>query len=701
MITVSINDIKINVKANSTILQACEQADVYIPRFCYHDKLSIAGNCRMCLVEVEKSPKPVVSCAFPVMNNMKIYTNTPLVKKARENVLEFLLLNHPLDCPICDQGGECDLQDQTLVYGSDKSRFYEYKRGVENKNCGPLIKTIMTRCIHCTRCVRFMTEMTNFQNLGTTNRGTHTEIGTYFERFLKTEISGNVVDLCPVGALTSKPYSFVSRPWELKSTNNIDIMDGIGSNIRVDSKDSKILRILPRLNNDINDNWISDKTRFFFDGLQYQRLSSPLFFDKKSFTFVEIKWSSAFNIIKTEFLKIYHKFLYKNVKSKSLIGSKIGIIVGNLIDLETASSIKTFAKKLKINNIINLNNNKNNTDFLENCNFNEVLSNIDKYDTCLLLGTNTRLESSIYNLKILNQVKKNKLKVYYIGPKVSLNYKAKHLGNSLNILMNISEGKHSFCKILKKSSKPLIIYGNNILERKDYNELFFKNILLNLKNTLLSIKILNTDTSDINCLNLNIKPAKNSIFNFNKNNGLNICNNIDVLYLIGVDTLPFTIPEHTFVIYQNSHGNKIAQKADLILPSEAIFEKESTYCNIEGRVQKSYKVINNINAKKDSNIINFLYKFLIKDVYKKSLLPKPFNIKNTFFYSPNLVVLNKLSNTFFNKKNITKFSFLNKVIINSIIKVKFSDFYKTNIITKSSLTMTKCSKTLQKLSNFK
>lgn len=271
-IKIFINDIAVYVKPQTTILQACEKINIYIPRFCYHNQLSVAGNCRMCLVEVEKSPKPVVSCAFPVMNNMKIYTNTPLVKKSKENILEFLLLNHPLDCPICDQGGECDLQDQSLLYGSDKSRFYEYKRGVEDKNCGPLIKTIMTRCIHCTRCVRFINEMTSFKNLGTTNRSSKVEIGTYFERYLNTEVSGNIIDLCPVGALTSKPYAFIARPWELKSTNTIDVMDGVCSNIKVDTRGLNILRILPRLNKNINEDWISDKTRFFFDGLKYQRL---------------------------------------------------------------------------------------------------------------------------------------------------------------------------------------------------------------------------------------------------------------------------------------------------------------------------------------------------------------------------------------------------------------------------------------------
>jgi len=266
---VSINDIKIKVPSNITILQACEYINVYIPRFCYHEKLSIAGNCRMCLVEIENSPKPVVSCSFPIINNMKIYTNTPLVKKARENILEFLLLNHPLDCPICDQGGECDLQDQTVLYGNDNSRFYEYKKSVEDKNCGPVIKTIMTRCIHCTRCVRFVQEFTNLKNLGTINRGFNTEISTYINSLIDSEISGNLVDICPVGALTSKFYTFKARNWELNSINAVDFIDGVGSNINVQLKGNKILRILPINNKNINENWISDKTRFFFDGLNY------------------------------------------------------------------------------------------------------------------------------------------------------------------------------------------------------------------------------------------------------------------------------------------------------------------------------------------------------------------------------------------------------------------------------------------------
>jgi len=283
MLKIYVNNIELFVKPNSTVLEACETVGIEIPRFCYHEALSIAGNCRMCLVEVEKSPKPVVSCAMPVMAGMKIFTNTPLVKKAREGVLEFLLLNHPLDCPICDQGGECDLQDQAMLFGNDRSRFYSFKRSVEDKNVGPLIKTIMTRCIHCTRCVRFAAEIAGVEDLGTTSRGTHTEIGTYIEKVFQSELSGNIVDLCPVGALTSKPYAFTSRPWELKIAESIDVNDAIGSNIRIDFKETEIMRILPRFNQEINSEWISNKTRFSFDGLKHNRLVKPYVSIKTSF----------------------------------------------------------------------------------------------------------------------------------------------------------------------------------------------------------------------------------------------------------------------------------------------------------------------------------------------------------------------------------------------------------------------------------
>jgi len=319
MVWIYIDGHKLDAPRGATILQACSVAGIEIPRFCYHERLSIAGNCRMCLVEVEKSAKPVASCAMPIMENMRILTNTPLVKKAREGVMEFLLVNHPLDCPICDQGGECDLQDQAMVYGSDRGRFQEYKRSVEDKNIGPLVKTIMTRCIHCTRCVRFATEIAGVQDLGTTGRGRDTEIGTYIQKTFNSELSGNVIDLCPVGALTSKPYAFTARSWELKSTESIDVLDSLGSNIRIDVRGSEIMRILPRLHDAVNEEWISDKTRFAYDGLKRQRLDKPLI--KENNCFKDITWETALTHIKD--------------KLRNISGSTIYGQVGALVDVET------------------------------------------------------------------------------------------------------------------------------------------------------------------------------------------------------------------------------------------------------------------------------------------------------------------------------------------------------------------------------
>jgi NADH-quinone oxidoreductase chain G len=702
MINVYINDIEVQVQTNTTILQACEKIDIYIPRFCYHDQLSIAGNCRMCLVEVEKSPKPVVSCAFPVMANMKIYTNSPLVKKARENVLEFLLLNHPLDCPICDQGGECDLQDQTLLYGSDKSRFYDYKRAVEDKNCGPLIKTIMTRCIHCTRCVRFIDEMTSFKNLGTVNRGNKVEIGTYFERIINTEFSGNIIDLCPVGALTSKPYAFNTRPWELKSQNNIDIMDAVGSNIRVDFKDLKILRILPRINKTINDEWISDKTRFFYDGLKYQRLTQPLIINNDKFnTIRKLSWFESFKILNEIF-----KYHITTPKKKT-----IGFILGDLIDLETAASIKYFANKFGIINILNLNTKNQNTDFLSTCNFNENLSTIKLNDICLIIGSNIRNEAAIYNLKLLNQVKNKNLKVYYIGPKIDLTYNYIHLGSNLNTLINIIEGKHKFCQTLKKAKNPLLIYGNDILNRKDFDSFIFKNFLKYLKFNIKDIKILNHDVSNLSLLNLNIKPKKNSLFLLNLKKNKPIHTGIDILYLVGVQSLPDNYDlTNTTLIYQGSHISKIAEKANIILPTQTIFEKDALYCNIEGRVQQSSKVINlSTNFKNSKNLINNKKNIFIPKTdisIFTTLLKKNLNIilkpkKLLFWYSPNLTFINKISKTLFSKYLIEKNEFKYKIILNSNIKLKINNFYKTNMITNSSILMAKCSNLIKKNINFK
>ena len=696
-IKIFINDIAVYVKPQTTILQACEKINIYIPRFCYHNQLSVAGNCRMCLVEVEKSPKPVVSCAFPVMNNMKIYTNTPLVKKSKENILEFLLLNHPLDCPICDQGGECDLQDQSLLYGSDKSRFYEYKRGVEDKNCGPLIKTIMTRCIHCTRCVRFINEMTSFKNLGTTNRSSKVEIGTYFERYLNTEVSGNIIDLCPVGALTSKPYAFIARPWELKSTNTIDVMDGVCSNIKVDTRGLNILRILPRLNKNINEDWISDKTRFFFDGLKYQRLlnvwsKSKLNKNKflKSFflnDLVSLKSTS----------KQFHKFYYP------LPRKKVGILIGKTLDIETAVSIKNFSKFFNIDNIVNVCIKKNTqSDLLENCQFTTSLSSIENTDLCLIIGSNPRLEASSYNLKILSQVKKNNLKVYHIGSNNDFTYFSNHLGTNLEVLLKIVEGKHFLCKVLKNSKNPLIIYGDSILNRKDFSSFILKNIFNSLKLKFSNIQLLNTDVSNMTTLNLNLKPGKNSLFKYNLRNNNEFHENIDFLYCIGTSKVPKNVNKAKTIIYQGTHCNiDIKKKSSLLIPSKSVFEQTSTFCNIEGRVQKSPKLINNMKIKKDFSLFNFMTSLIFNQYFNFNKNIGQLNKLKLFFVSPNLIFNNKLVNTNFNHSKINKLVFKEKYLVKNPLKSTILNFYKTNIITENSVTMSKCSKMIFQEHNFK
>jgi len=375
-ITVTVDGIDVLVENGSSVLQACEQVGIEIPRFCFHERLLIAGNCRMCLVEIEKSPKPQASCAIPVGPGMKVFTDTPLVKKAREGVLEFLLLNHPLDCPICDQGGECDLQDQAMIFGSDRSRFFHRKRGVEDKNLGPLVKTIMTRCIHCTRCVRFATEVAGVEVLGTTSRGIDTEIGTYVEKMFDSELSGNIIDLCPVGALTSKPYAFTSRPWELRLTESVDVMDSVGSNIRVDTRGTEIMRIIPRLNEEINEEWISDKTRFSYDGLKRQRLTKPMIRNEKG-NFDSVEWLEAFEFIK------------KNVKGQGSVDpSQVVGVVGGLVDVETVFTLKKFLSQQGSSTVISeFGGGKDlQQDFLTNHTFNSSIQGIEESDLLVLVN---------------------------------------------------------------------------------------------------------------------------------------------------------------------------------------------------------------------------------------------------------------------------------------------------------------------------
>src|SRR5262245_12599020 len=445
---------EIEVPAGMTVLQACELAGAEIPRFCYHERLSVAGNCRMCLVEMEKSPKPIASCAMPAGDGMVIKTDTPLVKKARHGVMEFLLINHPLDCPICDQGGECDLQDQAMAYGFDRSRFHENKRAVLDKNFGPLVKTIMTRCIHCTRCVRFATEVAGVEELGATGRGEHMEIGTYVEKALSSELSGNIIDLCPVGALTSKPYAFIARPWELKKTESIDVLDAVGSNIRIDARGNEVMRILPRLNEDINEEWISDKTRFACDGLKKRRLDVPMV--KRDGKLREASWQDAFAAIRA--------------RLDGLAGDKIAAIVGDLVDCETMVVLKDLMASLGSPHL-DCRQDGARLDTKARCSylFNTTIAGIEQADLCLLIGTNPRFEAPLVNARIRKRWRRGGFTVGRIGPPNDLTYPVIELGDGPESLGELVDGSHAFCERLKAAERAMLIVGQAALIRPDGN----------------------------------------------------------------------------------------------------------------------------------------------------------------------------------------------------------------------------------------
>ena len=617
MINLIINNRSVQVKPGTTVLQACEVAQAEVPRFCYHDRLSVAGNCRMCLVEIEKSPKPVVSCAMPVMEGMRVYTDTPLAKKASETVLEFLLVNHPLDCPICDQGGECDLQDQTLAYGSDRGRFFEYKRGVEDKECGPIIKTIMTRCIHCTRCVRFTEEISGTNELGTINRGKNTEIGPYVNKFIKTELSGNLVDLCPVGALTSKPYAFIARSWELKSTESIDFLDAVCSNITINTrnlsqneantelmKSDEILRILPRLNENINEEWISDKTRYAFDGLKKQRLIEPSFFIKNEQ--IKSNWSDILN-----YINFYTSSnLIKNLKYNKT--RQIGGVFGNLSDMESIYYLFQFLNELGSNSIQYSNNLfKINTDIPLFYEFNTKIKQIEESDLILLVGVNPRAEASMVNVRIRKQYMRHNITIGLVGSPVDLTYPYLHLGATTKTLIQIGEGKHPFCKSLRQAKRPLIIYGTEFLQRRDSGALV--NIVRFIAKNIFAhsfkennLNLLHSSVGLMNQCSLGINPGIRSNLHLNDNKS-----NFDVLFLSNVNNFKSdkwinfkNKLERTTVFLQDSHITSAYKYADFILPITTAYEKSAYFTNTEGLVQKTYQATTSFeNTRNSVNIL--------------------------------------------------------------------------------------------------
>ena len=665
-----INGKEIEFEKGMTVLQACELADVEIPRFCYHEKLSIAGNCRMCLVELDKSPKPIASCAMPAAEGMNIKTNTAFVEKARKGVMEFLLANHPLDCPVCDQGGECDLQDQSMYYGVDKSRFVENKRQVKEKYMGPLIKTQMTRCIHCTRCVRFATEVAGVQEIGAIGRGENMEITTYLEKAMESELSANVIDLCPVGALTSKPYAFEARPWELKKTESVDVMDAVGSNIRVDTYNWEVKRILPRLNNDINEEWISDKTRYSCDGLLKQRLDVP--YVKKNNKLQKSTWDEVISILVD--------------KIKTINPNEIGGHIGDMVNLENALSFKKFFSILKSNNLefrerqFYINSSEK-----SNYIFNSSIKGIEESDLILLVGTNPRHEATMLNARIRKVFAQKKVPIYSIGNPGDLTYNYNIVGHKTDDIRKILNNETDFTKKLSSSKKPLVIIGESALELKSGKYIFeaFKNFLK--KNNFITkdwnaFNFLPQNASTVGLIDLGILPKqeeKKNLF-FEKLNN----NQFKLLYLLGSDNLEIKKNDE-FIVYQGSHGDRGAEIADLILPSAAFTEQNGLYENLEGRVQECKKASYPIGeALEDWKIFNLI----LKEMGKNENLSKFDSLRKEILnLIPNFTKLNELPSFRESASKDTSSNFLSEAV-----SIKELDYYFTNSISRASKTMSEC-----------
>ena len=616
----------------------------------------------MCLVEIEKSPKPIASCAMPVSEGMNIKTNTEKVEKARKGVMEFLLANHPLDCPVCDQGGECDLQDQSMFYGVDKSRFKENKRQVPEKYMGPLIKTQMTRCIHCTRCIRFATEVAGVPELGAIGRGENMQITTYLEKSMQSELSANVIDLCPVGALTSKPYVFEARPWELKKTETIDVMDAVGSNIRVDTYGWEVKRVLPRINEDINEEWISDKTRYACDGIKNQRLDSP--YIKNNNNFEKISWKKAY------------KTIVKKINDTS--SEKIAALTGDLSNMETMYIAKEFFNKtIKSQYLDSRDDNYyiNNT-LRENYIFNQSINGIEDSDLIVLIGANPRYEATILNSRIRKSYLKNNVQIYSIGDVGELTYPYTILENKTSIIKEIIESKNELSKKIEDSKKPIIIIGQSILKLKS-NKFIFEE----LKKYLYSINKITKEWNSLNVLSNNASTVGAYDLNIlSSDNGVNLTlqkikkNEFDIIFLFGQDNLQFE-KKNEFVIYVGSHGDKGAEIADIILPGATYVEQDGYFTNTEGKVQKAFKASYPPgDAKEDWEIINELSELLKR---KKIFKNKDELVDSMFNY------LKIKDEKFSNNINSGDFN-VEEILINN------ENYYFSNVIARASKTMTDC-----------
>lgn len=671
----TIDGIEVEVPQGTSILQACEELGIEIPRFCYHDRLSVPANCRMCLVDLEKAPKPVASCAMPAGEGMVVHTNTDKIKRARKSVMEFLLINHPLDCPICDQGGECDLQDQAVAYGYDRSRYAEEKRAVKDKELGPLVKTVMTRCIQCTRCVRFGEEIAGVPDLGLLNRGNDVEIGTYVSKLASSELSGNMVDICPVGALTNKPYSFHARPWELRKTETVDVMDGVGSNIRVDARGSEVMRILPRLHEGINEEWISDKTRYAYDGLKYQRLDTPYIRNKKG-KLEASTWEDAFSAIKSAL---------RDVK-----GSEMAALVGDMADCESIKALKDLMSNLGSPNMdcrfdgVMLDG-KERSHYL----FNSGIAGLEEADAILIIGANPRYEATMVNARIRKQVLHRKVPVGVIlNEETDLSYDYEHLGTGPADLEKLLKARSGFIKTLKDAKKPLIILGSGALNRSDADAV--QALVSDLADKVGAVSkdwngynILHLHASRVGALDLGFLPKGKSGKDFAKITKAAKDGKIKFTYLLGLDDFEDDAFEKSFVVYQGHHGDKGAAHADVILPGVAYTEKDATYVNMEGRPQRAKKAVSAPGeAKEDWKILRAL-----SDILDQTL---PYD--NIHGLRQAMIKESKV----FEKIDVcepskwTKAGTSGKLLKSDFSSAMPTNYYQTNVITRASKTMAEC-----------
>ncbi len=669
MVKLTIDGTEIEVDTGSTVIQAAEQAGIEIPRFCYHERLSIAGNCRMCLVEMEKAPKLVASCAMPASEGMVIHTNSEKVKKAREGVMEFLLINHPLDCPVCDQGGECDLQDQSVAYGGGSKRTTEERRIVSEKFMGPLIKTTMTRCIHCTRCVRFADEIAGVPELGAIGRGEGMQITTYNEKEFKSEMSGNIVDLCPVGALTSRPYAFKARPWELTSTETIDIHDALGANIRADARGREVMRILPRLNDDINSEWIDDKSRHAVDGLTKNRLDRPYARIKGKLT--EVTWQQAFDIIAA--------------KIKKTDGSKIAALTGDLNDAESMYALKKLIASLGSDKIEcrqdgSAVESSSRVSYL----FNSAISGVDETDAVLLIGSDLRREAAVLNSRLRQNSVNRRMNIAYMGPKIDLTYRVTELGDDAHILQDILEGKHEFSKVLKKAEKPMLILGRSALSRSDGGAILkLAHDIADKYGFILEdwngFNVLHTAAARVGGLDLDLTVSGGieSIFAGVKKG------DIEIVFNMGADETDLSALSGAFVIYQGSHGDEGVRYADVILPGTAYTEKSGLYVNIEGRVQRAERsIFGPGDAREDWTILRAL-----SDALGKTLEFDTLGELRAALYKeyPAFAALDELPS-----EKWCDFG-VNAALLKEGFILPITDFYQTSPIARASSVMQECS----------